>query len=50
MRAASRTAGSWWVDWAAWSSEHAGPMIAPPKIGSRKHKVLGEGPGGYVFT
>jgi len=50
MRAASRTAGSWWVDWAAWSSQHAGPMITPPKIGSRKHKVLGDGPGEYVFT
>jgi polyhydroxyalkanoate synthase subunit PhaC len=50
MQAAKRTTESWWVDWAAWSSEHAGPMIAPPEIGSRKHKVLGNGPGEYVFT
>ena len=48
-RAASRTAESWWIDWAAWASEHAGPMVQPPKIGSRKHKVLGDGPGEYVF-
>jgi polyhydroxyalkanoate synthase len=50
MQAAKRTANSWWVDWAAWSSEHAGPMVAPPKIGSRNYKVLCDGPGEYVFT
>jgi polyhydroxyalkanoate synthase subunit PhaC len=50
MHAANRTTQSWWVDWAAWSSEHAGPMVTPPRIGSRKHKVLGDGPGQYVFT
>jgi polyhydroxyalkanoate synthase subunit PhaC len=50
LQAAKRTTESWWVDWAKWSSEHAGPMVAPPKIGSRKYKVLGNGPGEYVFT
>jgi polyhydroxyalkanoate synthase subunit PhaC len=50
MQAAKRTDESWWIDWANWSSEHAGPMVAPPKIGSRKYKVLGDGPGEYVFT
>jgi len=50
MQAAKRTKESWWVDWAAWSSEHAGPMVTPPKIGSRKYKVLGMGPGEYVLT
>jgi polyhydroxyalkanoate synthase subunit PhaC len=50
MKAAKKTTASWWIDWAAWSSEHAGPMITPPTMGSRKYKVLGDGPGEYVFT
>jgi polyhydroxyalkanoate synthase len=50
MKITKRTSESWWVDWAAWSSEHAGPMVAPPKIGSPKYKVLGDGPGEYVLT
>ncbi len=50
MQAATRTNESWWIDWANWSSEHAGPMVAPPKIGSSEYKVLGNGPGEYVFT
>ena len=50
MKNAERTAGSWWVDWAEWSSQHAGPMVAPPPMGSAEHPVLGDGPGEYVFT
>ena len=46
---ATRKAESWWVDWTAWAGEQAGPMVEPPKLGSRKHKVLGDGPGEYVL-
>jgi polyhydroxyalkanoate synthase len=47
---AEERSGSWWEDWAAWSEEHAGPMVAPPPMGSAQHPVLCEGPGTYVFT
>jgi polyhydroxyalkanoate synthase subunit PhaC len=47
---AERHGGSWWEDWATWSDATAGPMQKPPKTGSRKHPVLGEGPGQYVLT
>jgi polyhydroxyalkanoate synthase len=50
MKNAERTAKSWWVDWAEWSREHAGPMVAPPRMGSPEHPVLGDGPGKYVLT
>ena len=50
-RAASRRhIGSWWVDWAKWAraKRRAGELIAPPKMGSKAHPVLGEAPGTYV--
>jgi polyhydroxyalkanoate synthase len=50
LQGAKRTTESWWIDWTNWSAEQAGPMVAPPKIGSRKYKVLGNGPGEYVLT
>jgi polyhydroxyalkanoate synthase len=49
-QAAKRIPGSWWADWTTWSNEQAGPMIAPPPMGSTKYKVLANGPGEYVFT
>jgi polyhydroxyalkanoate synthase len=48
--AATRHSGSWWEDWAKWSSEHSGELIDPPSMGSRKYRVLGDAPGGYVLT
>jgi polyhydroxyalkanoate synthase len=48
--AAERRPGSWWEDWARWSDANSGPMQAPPRTGSAKHPVLGEGPGTYVRT
>jgi polyhydroxyalkanoate synthase len=48
--AAERRAGSWWEDWARWSDEHAGPMQDPPRMGSERYPVLGDGPGTYVRT
>ena len=43
-----RTAGSWWDDWAVWSDSNSGPLQDPPKMGSKQHPVLDEGPGSYV--
>lgn len=47
---AERQPGSWWEDWIAWSAERAGAMIEPPRLGSKKHPVLGDAPGEYVKT
>ena len=33
-----------------WSAETSGPLRKPPRMGSRKHPVLGDGPGEYVLT
>jgi polyhydroxyalkanoate synthase subunit PhaC len=46
--AASRAQGSWWEDWSEWGSRRAGPLVAPPPVGSQAHPVLGDGPGEYV--
>jgi polyhydroxyalkanoate synthase len=48
--AAERRPGSWWEDWSTWSAEHSGPLREPPPTGSRRHPVLGDGPGLYVRT
>jgi polyhydroxyalkanoate synthase subunit PhaC len=48
--AAERRSGSWWEDWANWSDEHSGPMQDPPRMGSERYPVLGDGPGTYVRT
>jgi polyhydroxyalkanoate synthase len=47
---ATRKSGSWWEDWAVWSSEHAGPMIDPPPLGSDTFPAIDTGPGRYVLT
>jgi polyhydroxyalkanoate synthase subunit PhaC len=46
--AAARKQGSWWEDWAQWSEANSGPMRTPPKTGSTRYPVLGDGPGEYV--
>jgi polyhydroxyalkanoate synthase len=48
--AAERRSGSWWEDWVKWSADNSGEMREPPSTGSRKHPVLGDGPGRYVLT
>jgi len=48
--AATRTQGSWWEDWDRWGSERAGNMIDPPRLGSDRHPVIGDGPGEYVHA
>jgi polyhydroxyalkanoate synthase len=45
---ASQQDESWWEDWARWMADRAGPLAKPPRIGSRRHRVLGDGPGVYV--
>jgi polyhydroxyalkanoate synthase len=47
---AERQPGSWWEDWARWGSERAGELIEPPRLGSEKYPVTGDGPGEYVRT
>ena len=49
-RSAERRPGSWWDDWAAWSSAHAGELVDPPGLGSARHPVLYDAPGDYVRT
>ena len=46
---ATRTAGSWWEDWTAWSTKRAGELVAPPAMGSAQHPPLCDAPGTYVF-
>jgi polyhydroxyalkanoate synthase len=46
---AARKQGTWWDDWARWSTETSGPMVEPPPMGSAKYPVLGAGPGTYVL-
>jgi len=48
--AANRKQGSWWEDWAWWAGERAGDQIEPPRMGSERHPVIGDGPGEYVLT
>lgn len=45
---AEKRSASWWEDWAKWAAEHGGPMVDPPQMGSKKHRVIGDGPGEYV--
>jgi polyhydroxyalkanoate synthase subunit PhaC len=47
--AASRQGESWWEDWSRWMSDRAGPLGKPPRVGSRRHPVLADGPGEYVL-
>ena len=46
--AAGRKSGSWWEDWADWSAGRAGPLGAPPSMGSRRYPALDDAPGGYL--
>ena len=48
--ASEQHAGSWWEDWAEWISTRAGERVAPPSMGSKKHKPQGDAPGEYVLA
>lgn len=45
---ATRHATTWWEDWAAWGSQRAGSLVAPPRTGSGAHPSLGDAPGDYI--
>ena len=49
-QSADKHIGSWWEDWAHWSSANAGELVEPPAIGSVAFPGLGPGPGRYVLT
>jgi polyhydroxyalkanoate synthase len=46
---ASQQDESWWEDWARWMADRAGPLAKPPRIGSRRHRILTDGHGEYVY-
>lgn len=49
LAGAAEHPGSWWTEWAAFLSEHAGKQVAAPrKLGNTKHVVIEEAPGSYV--
>jgi polyhydroxyalkanoate synthase len=46
--AADRKSGSWWEDWPDWSAGRAGPLGAPPPMGSDRYPPIGDAPGDYL--
>ena len=51
LRGATRTQGSWWVDWADWLEQRSGALKAAPKsAGDADHPVLCPAPGTYVTS
>lgn len=47
--ASARHEGSWWEDWAEWIGARSGERVKPPRMGSRKHRPVGDAPGTYVL-
>jgi polyhydroxyalkanoate synthase len=45
---ATEVAKSWWEDWTPWIAKQAGPLQAPPPMGSTMHPPLEAAPGSYV--
>ena len=45
---AARQDGSWWQDWAEWAGRRAGPLVAPPPMGSDNFRPLRAAPGEYA--
>jgi polyhydroxyalkanoate synthase len=49
LKGATRHIGSWWTDWAQWTTERAGEQRpAPTRLGSVRHPPLDPAPGTYV--
>jgi polyhydroxyalkanoate synthase len=49
LAAATEHAGSWWPDWSAFLTKHAGKKVkAPQKYGNAKFKPIEPAPGRYV--
>jgi len=49
QRETAPQAGSWWVAWNAWLGTHSTKTVAPPAMGARGYKPLGDAPGRYVL-
>jgi polyhydroxyalkanoate synthase len=47
---ATKHSGSWWEDWAQWSTQRSGGLVDPTPIGSEEYPVLGDGPGEYIHS
>jgi len=45
---ATRTASTWWEEWADWIEARAGDRVSPPRLGSQANPPLAEAPGLYV--
>jgi polyhydroxyalkanoate synthase len=46
---AEQHTGSWWEEWASWTTEHSGELVAAPTtLGSDVHAPLVAAPGTYV--
>jgi polyhydroxyalkanoate synthase len=42
--------GSWWLDWRDWLHARSGEEVAAPtSLGSKRHPIIGQAPGTYVF-
>ena len=48
LAGAAHNDGSWWQDWAAWNSEHAGEMVPARQPGDGKLTPIEDAPGSYV--
>ena len=48
LAGAAHNEGSWWLDWAAWNSEHAGKMVPARQPGDGKLTPIEDAPGSYV--
>ena len=48
LAGAAHNEGSWWPDWAAWNSEHAGKMVPARQPGDGKLTPIEDAPGSYV--
>ena len=49
LEASVQHEGSWWEDWAEWIGARSGEQVKPPRMGSRKHRPVGDAPGTYVL-
>ncbi|MBO9548067.1 alpha/beta fold hydrolase [Pseudomonas sp.] len=51
QNAGERQQGSWWPHWREWIGQRSGDsLVAPKRLGSRKHRPLCPAPGTYVMT
>jgi len=49
LKGAKEHPGSWWTDWSAWLTSHAGKQVAAPKsYGKGRYQAIEPAPGRYV--